>query len=64
MRLSGRAVLVTGGGGGLGRAMAEGFAREGAEVAVTDVNLDGARSVAKGIEERGGRALALAMYVT
>ncbi|HSP19580.1 MAG TPA: 3-hydroxybutyrate dehydrogenase [Myxococcaceae bacterium] len=64
MRLSGRVVLVTGGGGGLGRAMAEGFAREGAAVAVTDVNLDGARSVAKGIEERGGQGLALAMDVT
>ena len=54
---SGRAMLVTGGGGGLGRAMAEGFAREGAAVAVSDVNLDAARSVARGIEERGGHAL-------
>ena len=64
MRLSGRAVLVTGGGGGLGRAMADGFAREGAAVAVSDVNLDAARSVARSIEERGGRALAVAMDVT
>jgi NAD(P)-dependent dehydrogenase (short-subunit alcohol dehydrogenase family) len=52
-------MLVTGGGGGLGRAMAEGFAREGAAVAVTDVNLDAARTVVRGIEERGGRALAM-----
>jgi len=64
MRLAGRAMLVTGGGGGLGRAMAEGFAREGAAVAVSDVNLDAARSVAKGIEERGGKALAMPMDVT
>lgn len=64
MRLSGRVMLVTGGGGGLGRAMAEGFAREGAAVAVADVNVDGARAVVKAIEERGGRALALPMDVT
>ena len=64
MRLSGRGMLVTGGGGGLGRAMAEGFAREGAAVAVTDVNLDAARAVALAIEERGGRALAIRMDVT
>jgi len=64
MRLPGRGMLVTGGGGGLGRAMAEGFAREGAAVAVTDVNLDAARAVAREIEERGGRALAMRMDVT
>ncbi len=64
MRLAGRGMLVTGGGGGLGRAMADGFAREGAAVAVTDVNLDAARAVAREIEERGGRALAMRMDVT
>ena len=64
MRLSGRGMLGTGGGGGLGRAMAMGFAREGGAVAVTDVNLDAARTVARDIEERGGRAMAMAMDVT
>ena len=64
MRLPGRGILVTGGGGGLGRAMAEGFAREGAAVAVTDVNLDAARTVAREIEERGGRATAMRVDVT
>ena len=64
MRLPGWGMLVTGGGGGLGRAMAEGFAREGAAVAVTDVNLDAARTVAREIEERGGRAVAMRMDVT
>ena len=64
MRLSGRVALVTGGAGGLGRAIVEGFAREGAAVAVTDVALDAARAVARTIEERDGRALALPMDVT
>ena len=64
MRLSGRGMLVTGGGGGLGRAMAMGFAREAAAVAVTDVNLEAARTVARDIEERGGRAMAMQMDVT
>jgi 3-hydroxybutyrate dehydrogenase len=64
MRLSGRVALVTGGAGGLGRAIVEGFAREGAAVAVTDVALDAARAVARSIEERDGRALALPMDVT
>jgi 3-hydroxybutyrate dehydrogenase len=44
--------------------MAEGFAREGAAVAVTDVNLDAARSVARELEERGRRAIAMRVDVT
>jgi 3-hydroxybutyrate dehydrogenase len=44
--------------------MAEGFAREGAAVSVTDVNLEAARAVARGIEERDGRAMAMQMDVT
>ena len=64
MDVAGRVVLVTGGGGGIGSGIAEAFAEKGAKVAVTDVNLDAARAVARGIEERGGRALALLMDVT
>ena len=60
MRLAGKVAIVSGGGGvGIGRAIAARFAREGAAVAVGDLNEDGARSVARAIESAGGRAVAL-----
>jgi 2-hydroxycyclohexanecarboxyl-CoA dehydrogenase len=46
MRLEGRVALVTGGGSGIGAATSRRLAAEGARVAVSDVNLDGARQVA------------------
>ncbi|MDJ1016516.1 MAG: glucose 1-dehydrogenase [Paracoccaceae bacterium] len=53
MRLEGRTAIVTGGGSGFGAGIAAAFAREGAQVAVLDVNLDAAEGVASDI---GGRA--------
>jgi 2-hydroxycyclohexanecarboxyl-CoA dehydrogenase len=46
MRLEGKVALVTGAGSGIGAATARRLAGEGAQVAATDVNLDGAREVA------------------
>jgi NAD(P)-dependent dehydrogenase (short-subunit alcohol dehydrogenase family) len=62
--LVGRTVLVTGGGGGLGSAMAKGLAAAGAAVAVTDLDAGRAETVARAVEAAGGRAVALGLDVT
>ena len=54
MQIRGMAAMVTGGGSGLGAATARALAREGAKVAVLDLNEAAARAVA---EEIGGKAL-------
>lgn len=46
LNLAGKRVVVTGAAGGLGRAFAEAFAREGAKVVVADINLKGAEETA------------------
>ncbi|MCI1017152.1 SDR family oxidoreductase [Microbacterium sp. C5A9] len=51
-RLEGRTALVTGAGAGIGRSVAERFAREGARVIIADRDADAASSVAASIGER------------
>ena len=64
MRLHNRIALITGAGRGIGRAIAEHYAREGARVAVADLDYDTAQEVAEIINNAGGSAMALAMDVT
>ena len=57
-KFAGKTVVITGGGGGIGGATCRRFAKEGAKVAVYDLNLEAAESVAAAIRDTGGRARA------
>lgn len=59
MRFEGKVALVTGAARGIGEAIALKLAQEGADVVVTDVDLEGAQRVAQKIEGLGRRAKAI-----
>ena len=63
-RFEGRTVVVTGGGGGIGGATCRRFGREGARVAVFDLNPEAAGRVAAAIREAGGVAEAIRCDIT
>ena len=64
MLLKDKVALVTGGGQGIGEAVAKVYAQEGAKVVVVDVNYDSASKVANEIKNFGGEALAFKTDVT
>ena len=63
MQLEGRVAFVTGGGQGIGAAVAKAYAAEGAKVAVVDLVQESADRVAGAIVEAGGQAIGVACVV-
>src|SRR5690242_4239442 len=62
--VAGRVVIVTGGGRGLGAALARGFAEAGARLAIGDQDAQTAEASAARIRERGGQAVAAGCDIT
>ena len=60
----GKTVVITGGGGGIGGSTCRRFAREGAQVAVLDVNIEAAEKVASSIKSDGGNGQAFRCDIT
>ncbi len=63
-RFDGRAIIVTGAGQGMGRAIAERFARDGGSVLAADVNEAAVTAVAKALVDGGHRVVAMKVDVT
>ena len=64
MRLKDKVAFVTGAASGIGKAIADLYAREGAAVAIADMNQDAAVAAAADIVKNGGKAIGLACDVT
>jgi len=64
MRMQGKVALVTGAGSGIGRATAQRFAAEGAQVVCADAGAEAAEETVRAISARGGDAIAVAADVS
>jgi 3-hydroxybutyrate dehydrogenase len=64
MRMKDKVAIVTGAASGIGKEIARAFAREGAKVAIADLNAGQAKAAATEIERGGGKAIGIIMDVT
>jgi NAD(P)-dependent dehydrogenase (short-subunit alcohol dehydrogenase family) len=62
-QLTGKTVIITGAAGGLGRAFALGFAKEGANLVIADMNAAGAAETVALVEAAGAKAIAVSVNV-
>jgi 3-hydroxybutyrate dehydrogenase len=64
MKLKDKSAIVTGAASGIGKDIARVYAREGAKLAIADLNKDAAEATANEIRASGGQAIGIAMDVT
>lgn len=64
MRLQDKVAILTGAASGMGKAIAEAYAREGAKVVVSDLNIEGAEEVAASLKANGAEAFAIKTNVS
>lgn len=64
MQLRDKVAYVTGAASGIGKAIALRYAREGARIAIADLNIDAAEAAAAEIRRAGGQAIGVAVDVT
>lgn len=59
MRLKNKVAVITGGASGIGREIAIGYAREGADIVVADINLEGAKETVEAVKVAGKKSFAV-----
>ena len=64
MKLRNKSAIITGAASGIGKEIALLFAREGAKVAIADLNKDAAEAVAAEIRAQGGDAIGCLLYTS
>jgi NAD(P)-dependent dehydrogenase (short-subunit alcohol dehydrogenase family) len=63
MRLESKVAIITGGAMGIGQAIAEAYVREGADVAIADIDVNAANATASDLQKSGRRAIAVPVNV-